>query len=276
MPSSFHILTASLITDPLRSAALILLLLIALLIIVLIVSFNICLFLCKKEGLMEGRLMASWLGTSAGSEMKCQESLIEGKVWISCFGVKLFDREISAPSALDLISLVTESRRDERQQDGRHQDERQTIEKKINKSHVGSASDSPGSEVDEDGEGLRISLLKSILAAMPAFIDLIGDLLRSFFLKTFRCRLDFGLDDPSETAILSGRLWALAAFLNCHGGDISIQPFFEEDKLEGELFAEAGFRPIHIPMAIISALRKEEIRMLIKEITGWGKRRDED
>ncbi|MBC7121386.1 MAG: hypothetical protein H5T33_07465 [Candidatus Methanosuratus sp.] len=68
----------------------------------------------------------------------------------------------------------------------------------------------------------------------------------------------------------------MAAFLRCNGGDIIIHPFFEGEKLEGELLAEGGFRPIHIPAAIVSALRKKEIRRLIIEVTGWGKRRDED
>lgn len=271
MPLSFHILAASLISDPLRSAALILSLLIALMIISLIVPFNISLFLYKRGQLVEGRLMASWLGTSAISEINSQEGLVQGRVWISWLGIKLFKREIFAPSALDFISSVTEGRREERWEDEEKQAERQQNEGGQDKGGQASAGDSAGSEVKEDGEGISLSLIGSALAAIPAFIHLIGDLLRSFFFKTIHCHVQFGLDDPCDTAILSGRLWSMAAFLRCLGGDILIQPFFEEEKLEGELLAEGGFRPIHIPAAIISALRKKEIRALIKEVTGWRK-----
>ncbi len=266
MPSSFNILAASLISDPLRSAALILLLLMALMIIALTVPLNIRLYMCKEERLMEGRLMASWLGSSAGSELKRHDSLIQGGVWISCLGINLFKREISAPSDLDFISSFTESRRFERQRDkGEHY-----------KSQQASAGYRNGSEVEEDGSRISISLFWSVMAAIPAFVDLFGDLLRSFFFKTIRCHVQLGLDDPCETAIMGGRLWSLAALLRCHGADIIIQPFFEGEKLEGEFLAEGGFRPIHITAAILSALRKKEVRSLINQASGWGKGRDED
>lgn len=274
MPLSFHILTASMILDPLRSAALILLLFIILLIIVLIVPLNISLFLYKKGQLIEGRLMASWLGTSAGSELNCQESLVQGRVWISWLGIKLFRREIYAPSALDFISSITESRREDGPQDKRRSNNRQQDKILQDESQQAPIGDSAGSEFKRDSGGFSISLVGSVLAAIPAFIDLIGDLLRSFFFKTIRCHVQFGLDDPCDTAILSGRLWSVAAYLRCLGGDILIQPSFAEEKLEGELLAEVRFRPIHVPAAIISALRKKEIRALIKKVTGWRRRDD--
>jgi len=255
-------------------------------IIVLIVPLTISLFLYKKGQLIEGRLMASWLGTSAGSELNCRESLIQGRVWMSWLCIKLFKKEISASSAFDFISLVKEKRKEERQQGDRPQDDKQQDDRRQDnrpkykilqdESQQPSGDDSARSEVKEDGSRISISLFWSVLAAIPAFIDLIGVLLRSFFFKTIRCHVQLGLDDPCDTAILSGQLWSLAAFLRCHGGDIIIQPFFEGEKLEGELMAEGGFRPIHIPAAIVSALRKKEIRRLIIEVTGWGKRRDED
>jgi len=265
-------MSASLISDPLRSAALILLLLIALIITFLIIPLNICLSLYKKGQLIEGKLTASWLGTSAGGDMNYNESLIQGRVWISWLGIKLFRKEISAPSTFDIISLITESRREEKRlQEKIQHDERQRYSSQRYKSQQAPATNSHGSKVEENGSRISISLVGSVLAAMPDFIDLIGDLLRSFFLKTIRCHVQFGLDDPCETAMLSGRLWSMAAILPFHGEDILIQPFFEGEKLEGELLAEGGFRPIHIPAAIVSALRKREIRILIKEVTGWGR-----
>ena len=101
-------------------------------------------------------------------------------------------------------------------------------------------------------------------------MNFLRDLAGSINFKTIRCRLELGLDDPSETAILAGRLWAIAAFLRYLGADILIKPYFEDERLEGEFLAEAGMRPIHVPVAIISALREKETRSLIKEVSGWG------
>ena len=261
MPPGVHILAAPLNHSPLTSAILVLLFLIILLIIILMIilmiPLNINVFLYKSGEQIEGRLMASWLGTSAGSELKGQERLVQGRIWISWLGISLFERASSAPSFIDLISSARERRGGDRQEGKREQNKGQRALEGMR-----------GGQQEEDEGGLSIRQLRSLLAAMPAFVDLIEHLLRSFAFKGIRCRLEFGLDDPARTAVLSGWLWAVAAFLNCLGGDILILPFFEEERLEGELLAQARIRPIHIPVAIVSALRNGEMRTLIKELTG--------
>ena len=262
MPLTSYILAGIQITDILTLSVLILLLFIALLLIVLIVPLQFCLFLYKKGRLVEGKIRGSWLGMSAGGELISKESATIGSLWISLIGIRIFNRETSAPSDLDFIGLMAEdswrdlSRHDENLDDENRQDR---------------DSMSLESEAIDDGKIIRTLPLRSILAAMPAFINLVRDITGSINFKTIRCRLELGLDDPSETAILTGRLWAIAAFLRYLGADVLIKPYFEDEKLEGELLAEAGMRPIHVPVAIISALREKEIRSLIKEVSGWGK-----
>lgn len=233
---------------------------IAFLLVLLIIPFNLCLFLCKEGQLIEGKLRGSWLGISAGGDLRSKETQLLGRLWISWHNIRLLYRETSAPSSLDLIASITggEKEKDE--------------EKEDNESHPDSGGKGGKSEAIEkdDAVGISVRRIRSVLAAMPAFIDLIRDLFRSFHFKTIRCHLQLGLDDPSETAILTGRLWSIAAFLSYLGADIQIEPFFEEERLEGELLAEARMRPIHIPGAIISALREKEMRSLIKDAIGWG------
>ncbi len=265
MPLTLHILTGISPPGLLTSAAIILMLFIAFLLVLLIIPLSLCLFLCKEGQLIEGKLRGSWLGISAGGDLRSKETQLLGRLWISWHNIRLLYRETSAPSALDLIASITrgEKEKDEEKEDKEGQDE----------SHPGSDGVGGELEVIEEGDAVGISVrrIRSVLAAMPAFIDLIRDLFRSFHFKTIRCHLQLGLDDPSETAILTGRLWSIAAFLSYLGADIQIEPFFEEERLEGELLAEARMRPIHIPAAIISALREKEMRSLIKDAIGWGR-----
>ncbi len=286
MPLTLHILTGISPPGLLTSASIILMLFIAFLLVLLIIPLSLCLFLCKEGQLIEGTLRGSWLGISAGGDLRSKETQLLGRLWISWHNIRLLYREISAPSALDLIASITggENEKDDEKED-----------KKVKKSSAGIAKrgspdrrkdkewqdksqpDSGGmggeSEAIEesDADGISVRRIRSVLAAMPAFIDLIRDLFGSFHFKTIRCHMQLGLDDPSETAILTGRLWSIAAFLSYLGADIQIEPFFEEERLEGELLAEARMRPIHIPAAIISALREKEIRSLIKDAIGWGR-----
>jgi len=268
LPLTQHILTGISPPGLLTSAALILMLFISLLIILLIIPFNLCLFFCKEGQLIEGTLRGSWLGISAGGDLRSKETQLLGRLWISWHNIRLLYREISAPSALDLIASITggENEKDDEKEDKKDKE----WQDKSQPDSGGMGGESEAIE-ESDADGISVRRIRSVLAAMPAFIDLIRDLFGSFHFKTIRCHLQLGLDDPSETAILTGRLWSIAAFLSYLGADIQIEPFFEEERLEGELLAEARMRPIHIPAAIISALREKEIRSLIKDAIGWGR-----
>lgn len=281
MPLTFNILAGIQITDILTLAAIILLLFIALLLIVLIVPLQLHLFLYKKGRLVEGKLRGSWLGISAGGELINKESATIGRLWISFLSIRIINLEISAPSALDFIGLVTKRERGkekkgyaERKEGAERKEEKEEDSwrdlSRHDESRHEQESISLESEATDEGEIIRTPRLRSVLAAMPAFMDFVRDLTGSINFKTIRCRLELGLDDPSETAILAGRLWAIAAFLRYLGADILIKPYFDDERLEGELLAEAGMRPIHIPAALISALREKETRSLIKEVSGWG------
>lgn len=280
MPLNSYILAGIQIADVLTLAAFILLLFVALLLVVLIVPLQFSLFLYKKGRLVEGKLRGSWLGISAKGELISLESATIARLWISLIGFKIFNREISAPSALDFIGLVTKRDREKEKKsnaerkEGEAEDSWHDLSRQDESRHdqdsMSMESTSGESEAIDDEDGIRMPRLRSILAAMPVFLDFLRDLARSINFKTIRCRLELGLDDPSETAILAGRLWAIAAFLRYLGGDILIKPYFEDERLEGELLAEVMIRPIHVPAALISALREKETRSLIKEVSGWG------
>jgi hypothetical protein len=127
-------------------------------------------------------------------------------------------------------------------------------------------------EIDNPTEAgtVRIPRIQSLINAAPALAKILRDLLKSILFKKVSCRLCFGLDDPAQTAIISGYLWSLASALGLFPAKIFIEPWFEGERLEGEFIAEIEARLLWAVFAVIQALREKEIRLLLKEMLGWA------
>ncbi len=106
----------------------------------------------------------------------------------------------------------------------------------------------------------------SLLDAFPALLRVLKDLLRSVDLQEISCRLCFGLDDPAQTAVMSGYLWSVASALRLFPTHIFIEPRFDGERLEGDFTAELRARVLWMVVAMIGALREREIRRLLVEM----------
>jgi hypothetical protein len=102
--------------------------------------------------------------------------------------------------------------------------------------------------------------------AVPALLRLLRDLARSANIEKIFFHISFGLDDPAETAAMSGYLWSLASALGFYRANIYIEPFFEGEKLDGSFLADLKARLLWIALALIKALREEKIRKLLGEM----------
>lgn len=114
----------------------------------------------------------------------------------------------------------------------------------------------------------------TLISAVPAGAEILFDLLGKIRLRNFSCRICFGLDDPADTAALFGSLWACIWTAGLVSPTISaglfMEPYFEGERLEGELEAELEGRPVHALTAVLQALWVRETRMLLKETMGWA------
>ena len=117
---------------------------------------------------------------------------------------------------------------------------------------------------------MRSPKIQSLINAAPALANILLDLLKTILFKKISCRLCFGLDDPAQTAIISGYLWSLASVLGLIQSKIFIEPWFEGERLEGELVAEIEVRLWWAVFAMIQGLREREIRLLLREMLGWS------
>lgn len=231
------------------SAALFILSLIILLVILLAIPVHLNLDISKRGPLMRGRYRIAWLGLS------------------------LRKREITPQTAADLLASISKKDDAVDESEGKvvRTEENGYSENGYSEEGKSNGEKKTGDSRDEEKSDIKGSPgPKSLLAAAPAVAHLFVDLFKSVVFQKLSCRLRFGLNDPAETAVISGYLWSVASTLGLFRTNVFIEPFFEGERLEGEFAAELKFRLFSIVRAGINALREKEIRSLIREVAGWN------
>jgi hypothetical protein len=171
--------------------------------------------------------------------------LLQGGYRFAWLGRTLGKAEISPQSAGDLLASIWKGDPGKEEQEGRS-----------------------GTKAEKDT--VRPPSIHSLINAAPALANILLDLFKSILFKKFSCSVCFGLDDPAQTAIISGYLWSLASALGLFPAKICFEPWFEGERLEGELMAEIEARMLWAVFAVIQALREREIRLLLREMMGWA------
>jgi hypothetical protein len=203
--------------------------------LLLLAPFNLALNIGKKGPLVEGSIKLAWLGLT------------------------LKKGEISPQSAGDLLASIwkEEAGKEERAVEDR--------EAKLEK-----RNEIDNSEDNQKTGVVRPPRIQSLINAAPALANILLDQLKSILFKKISCRLCFGMDDPAQTAIISGYFWSLASVLGLIQSKIFIEPWFEGERLEGELVAEIEVRLWWAVFAMLRGLREREIRLLLREMLGWS------
>ncbi len=97
------------------------------------------------------------------------------------------------------------------------------------------------------------------------------DLIRCIKFEKIGGRLCIGLDDPVDTAVMSGYLWSALSAVGLHRANIFIEPYFGGARLEGDFRAELQARVLWAFVAMLRALGEKKIRRLMMEMA-WGVR----
>ena len=135
--------------------------------------------------------------------------------------------------------------------------------------------DLPFSEDEEDRMGVENNAVergfKLNHAGFPkdailAFFRVLKGLTRSIHVEHILCKITFGLNDPADTALVCGFIWASTSAVSLPGTYIRVYPYFEGRKLAGSLNAEIRGRLLWVFVACINALRETPIRRLLKEL----------
>jgi len=198
---------------------------------------------------------------------------MQGSYRIAWLGITLKKKEILSQSAADLLASILK-KDDAEDEDGGNGDRNgegnddRFEEKAKLTAEKGNEGRTIGKE--EKGDIKRSPKPGTLLNAAPAIINFLKDLLKTIVFEKLYCRLCFGLNDPADTAVMSGYLWSVASTLRLFRANVFIEPYFEGERLEGVFEAELKARLIQIAIAVINALRKKEIRSLIRDFAGWS------
>jgi len=200
--------------------------------------------------------------------------LIRGSYRIAWLGITLKKKEILPQSAADLLAsiLKKESTIDEGEgNDQKEEKVRLTAENgEEGKVKPDKGAEIEGSKGERDHDTKRSPSPGTLLNAAPAIMNFLMDLLKTIVFEKLSCRLCIGLNDPADTAVMSGYLWSVASTLGLFRANVFIEPCFEGERLEGLFEAKLKTRLIQIALAVINTLREKEIRSLIREVAGWN------
>ena len=234
------LMSMHLLAIPMSIISILVALCILILIILLIVPIHISLEFSKRGRLMQGSYKIAW------------------------FGLILRNVEILPTSAEDLIGYMIW---DKEGQEGDNEASKSNIRKSnFSEDREKGGLEKEASEIEES-DFQRPPGLKTLIYAFPAIAKLLENLLRSIKFQDMSCSLLIGLNDPVQTAMTSGYLWSIASILGLFRANISIEPCFEEERLEGEFSTRLSVILLWTMLAFISALREANIRRLLLEFS---------
>jgi Protein of unknown function (DUF2953). len=202
---------------------------------------------------------------------------MRGSYRIAWLGITLKKKEILSQSAADLLASILKKESPIDEDEGNEGNDRKEENEKLTaeKGEEGKVKPDKGAEIEDskgerDHDTERSPSSGTLLNAAPAVMNFLMDLLKTIDFEGLSCHLCFGLDDPADTAVLSGYLWSVASTLGLFRADIFIEPYFEGERLEGVFEAELKTRLIWIAKAVINAFLEKEIRSLIRDVAGWN------
>ena len=112
---------------------------------------------------------------------------------------------------------------------------------------------------------VRIALL--IRDAVPSFAILLRAVKRSISLHRLSVKVNFGLDDPADTAALAGYIWTLSWMLNrLPNASFSFAPEFGMERFGGSAAGDLGVRVLPLATGFLRAYAKKPFRAFIREM----------
>jgi hypothetical protein len=199
---------------------------------------------------------------------------MRGSYRIAWLGITLKKKEILSQSAADLLASILKKESTIDEDEGNDQKE-EKAKLTAENGEEGKVKPDKGTEIEDskgerDHDTERSPSPGTLLNAAPAIMNFLRDLLKTIVFERLSCHLCFGLDDPADTAVMSGYLWSVASTLGLFRANVFIEPYFEGERLEGVFEAELKTRLIWIAKAVINASLEKEIRSLIREVAGWN------
>lgn len=112
-----------------------------------------------------------------------------------------------------------------------------------------------------------INVLNLFSEALPYFKRIIDAFIRSITLEKLYLNLTFGLESPSDTAMISGLFWSAASIINTLPKVfVNMKPHFMENRLDGNFEIEFKIKLLWIVIEGLKAYSKKPVRNFISEV----------
>ncbi|MCQ6962490.1 DUF2953 domain-containing protein [Methanolobus chelungpuianus] len=123
-----------------------------------------------------------------------------------------------------------------------------------------------GLEEEKEGEN-KWTFGKVVHLARMLFhpiLQLVEDVLKKIHISEIKCNLLYGFDNPADTGIVSGYVYALRGYLHAQYDRIRLyaEPTFVEEKMDVHMLADISFRIASLVPAVMTFLLNRDVRRI--------------
>jgi hypothetical protein len=104
-----------------------------------------------------------------------------------------------------------------------------------------------------------VNLARMLLSPL---LRLVEDVLKAIHISGIKCNLLYGFDNPADTGIVSGYVYAVRGYLNTQYERIRLyaEPTFTEEKMDVHMLADVSFRIVNLLPALVTFIMNRDVR----------------
>ena len=190
-------------------------------------------------------------------------SRIRGFYRVACFGLTLKEGEISPPGPADILGETGDAKPKEKPKEKNRTRVSITDAESEEKERGLGQGEAGFQDKSAMGKAHKPKEIDAILNALPALLEMAGDILRTIQVEECSLNLSLGTGDAADTARISGYIWSAAAVALPRKVSFNLDPYFLGEKMDGSVIVDIGARPLLVGLASAKALKEEQVRYLI-------------
>ncbi|WP_370574034.1 DUF2953 domain-containing protein [Methanomethylovorans sp.] len=106
-----------------------------------------------------------------------------------------------------------------------------------------------------------VNLARMLLSPL---LRLVEDVLKAIHIAEIKCNILYGFDNPADTGIASGYVYAVRGYLNTQFERVRLyaEPTFTEEKMDMHMLADVSFRIVNLLPALVTFIMNRDVRRI--------------
>ncbi len=106
-----------------------------------------------------------------------------------------------------------------------------------------------------------VNLARMLLSPL---LRLVEDVLKAIHIAEIKCNILYGFDNPADTGIASGYVYAVRGYLNTQYERVRLyaEPTFTEEKMDMHMLADVSFRIVNLLPALVTFIMNRDVRRI--------------